>query len=559
MAFGQVRSWLASCDKHHRDCQQLRQQRGSAAAAMMPTRVLRVDGSSMKVYLVDTLPEQTGRYIALSHRWGKSHRLTLTHGNHLALRGGISIAEIPQTFQDAIAVCRSLGVAYLWIDSLCILQDDAADWENEASRMGSVYLNAYLTLAALHSEDDASGCFPSAARNADKMPFPFVSPDVVCTGRPAITNTIPLVELGDVYECAAVFAMVGEGKKRYYLTHEWMPPSTESHKQRYGTFNFGASYDPLAAEPLSSRGWVLQERLLAPRTLHYSEGQMYWECQQCVLGEDGSMLERRFPRLQALEETRQRAMRLAADPSGDHAGEDEEPSARDEWLRLVEIFTTRELTMSSDKLVALAGLARLVGESSTVKTGRDEYVAGIWRSNFVRGLCWKRKVVAATHSCHDEQHTQALPDATAASITRVAEYRAPSWSWAAVDGEIDFKDLWLGPGRKGVVAEVLEVCVEPLGRDIFGRVKSGTASIMVGTHQPNTSSHSSCVPCVSANKTSWRRLSLAIFSCHTMSLPRKIYGGSTSRPRLFRQNLVHPRRRGSSLMRNRTHLVLPPS
>ena len=78
--------------------------------------------------------------------------------------------------------------------------------------------------------------------------------------------------------------MHGRGKRRFYLTNEWMMSSTESSPQTYGIWNFGAKYDPLAREPLSRRGWVLQERLLSPRTLHYSEGQMYWECQNCVLG-----------------------------------------------------------------------------------------------------------------------------------------------------------------------------------------------------------------------------------------------------------------------------------
>jgi hypothetical protein len=422
---------------------------------------------------------QRARYIALSHSWGKSHRLTLTKLNLSTLKAGIEMTEIPQTFKDAIIICRTLKIKYLWIDSLCIVQDDPTDWEAEASRMSSVYTDSYLTISAIHSEDDAGGCFPSLARRDKEKPFPFVSPDVICTGRPTIANAVPFVipkestgDKVDGYNHAVVFSMHGVDDKKYYITNEWMPPSIESSPKRYGTFNFGASFDPLKHEPLSSRGWVLQERILSPRTLYYSVGQMYWECQSIVLGEDGSMLKRMFPQIQTIVESQQKALQVAANSTNVSS-----QCIQDEWLKLVEVFCTRKLTMDYDKLVAISGLASIVAEKSG-----DCYYAGLWKSNFLNSLCWKKKVRVPHHLCSDEEHEHALPDATSAKIIVPSQYRAPSWSWAAIDGEIEFETTLLTAQkteREEKVAQLIEVSVTPLGPYNFGRVKSGFVKLHV--------------------------------------------------------------------------------
>jgi hypothetical protein len=480
-AMGQVKSWLEICDKHH---QCLQASSHEEIDPMLPTRVLCIEADNDKVVLFESQAKKA-RYVALSHSWGKSHRLTLTKANMATLKAGIGMTEIPQTFQDAITVCRALKVQYLWVDSLCIVQDDPEDWEAEASKMSSVYMNSYLTISALHSADDTDGCFPSLTRQAKKMPFPFVSPDVVCTGRPTVANAVPFVipkeSIGgalDSYNHAVAFSMHGKDDKKYYITNEWMPPSIESNPKRYGTFNFGTAFDPLKSEPLSSRGWVLQERLLSPRTLHYSEGQMYWECQNIVLGEDGSILTRMFPQVKTISESRQNAMQISSDPAFASS-----QYIADEWLKLVEVFCTRKLTMEYDKLVAISGLANIVAQKSG-----DEYYAGLWKSNLLNGLCWKKKIFVPHHQCSDEGHEHALPDATSSKLTTPSEYRAPSWSWASIDGEIEFADKWLpkadakGKSGKDLIAEVLDVSVVPLGLYKFGRIKSGFIKLKVASH-----------------------------------------------------------------------------
>lgn len=462
-----MKAWLKICDAHHQCL------KSNDDASVLPTRVLCIDPESERVYLKE--PQgQKARYVALSHSWGKSHRLTLTSSNLATLKNGINKDDIPQTFKDAVIICRSLGIEYLWIDSLCIIQNDTADWEHEASRMSDLYTNSYFTISALHSADDSEGCFPSLARKAKDKPYPFVSPDVTCTGRPTTANAVPFVipketisAPVDSYNHAVVFSMHGESEeKKYFITSEWMPPSIESHLKRCGTFNFGANFDPLKVEPLSKRGWVLQERLLSRRTLHYGEGQMYWECQNIVLGEDGSMLQRLFPQLQTIVDSRQKAMQP----------QDSE-YIRDEWLGLVEVFSTRKLTMDYDKLVAISGLASIVAEKSG-----DQYHAGVWKSNFLNGLCWKKKIFVPTHHCSGEEHEHALPEATTSTLVAPSQYRAPSWSWASIDGEIEFDNIWLNNKEAEVtkmVARLLEVSVTPLGPYPFGGVESGLVRLEV--------------------------------------------------------------------------------
>jgi hypothetical protein len=127
--------------------------------------------------------------------------------------------------------------------------------------MSSMYINCYLTISALHSADNAEGYFPSLARRAKEMLFLFDSPDVTCTGRPTIANTVPFVISkestgGDVdsYNHAVVFSIYRVDDKEYYITNKWMPLSIQSSPKRYAIFNFGASFDLLKPELLSSRG-----------------------------------------------------------------------------------------------------------------------------------------------------------------------------------------------------------------------------------------------------------------------------------------------------------------
>lgn len=165
-------------------------------------------------------------YATLSHCWGKLDFLKLTTENLDSFKTSIPYNFLTKTFQDAINVCRELGLQYLWIDSLCIIQNSPQDWKIEAGRMASVYGGSHVNIAAAHAEDGSEGLFIKDANTVDAAYIPSSSPNL-----PAYTVT----------------------DSRYYL-------------------------NGISSTHLSSRAWAFQERILSSRVLHFGSGDLFWEC-----------------------------------------------------------------------------------------------------------------------------------------------------------------------------------------------------------------------------------------------------------------------------------------
>ncbi|EXJ67966.1 uncharacterized protein A1O5_08580 [Cladophialophora psammophila CBS 110553] len=437
----------------------------------LPTRVLDVNGEGGIVRLVETNGRQ-GHYVALSHCWGLSHRITTTKETYAKHCEGIPLNELPATFQQAVTITRELKIPFLWIDSLCIIQDDDLDWEMEASRMGIVYLASYLTLSAMSSADDSSGCYREASKPIEVSYLrPFISNDTLSTGRRCIPLAAPLVISyeGDGVTCRTfnnMFGMRGDRRSRAYITAEWMPSSLKQKPKVYVVGQFGAAVQPFEHEPLNKRGWTLQERLLSPRTLHFGTEELYWECQQYLLAEDGALLQREFPTISKVIESRRLASSSAANGS-DSVTDSEVKSTRpwpNVWLRLIEEYTSRNLTRDQDKLPALSGVA----SSIAGQTG-DDYLAGLWRNDLLQNLSWSIETFEPSHLCDDLTHDAAMPLATKSEVRYPAMYRAPSWSWASLDGKVKFFPL----DRKNLRARCVCAHVDIAGRDRYGRVKKG--------------------------------------------------------------------------------------
>jgi hypothetical protein len=215
-----LREWIKVCDEHK--CLPGTNKR-------LPTRLIDVgDSKSSGILRLDcSNPRQSSRYIALSHRWGdpKVHRAFSTHRSNInEFEKNIDFDKLPRTFRDAVIVTRSLGVRYLWIDSLCIIQEDEEDWKAEAKRMEDVFSSAYCTIAATSASGmDAGFLKPRPPRRCVTAQRGSESPFYVCE---AIDNFRSDVELGQ----------------------------------------------------LNKRGWVFQERALSRRTIYFAENQVYWEC-----------------------------------------------------------------------------------------------------------------------------------------------------------------------------------------------------------------------------------------------------------------------------------------
>jgi hypothetical protein len=466
IALKRLCAWLRKCDFVHQCAGAL----GSGTKSKkLPTRVLEVSTQGDSIRLVDTRGN-SGLYVALSHSWGTSHRLVTTKTNLADHMKRIRLGDLPATFKLAIELTRVLQVPYLWIDSLCIVQDDDLDWETEASKMGQVYANSYLTISALCSTDDSSGFCSSYDMRRDR---PLVSSETTSTGKRCIPNAAPMV-VGPNPKYKSCFVYRGfqefgccrmtHGSKvsNIYVTREWMPSSLKQQRSRLHLIGeFGGNFDPCADEPLSKRGWVLQERLLSPRTLHFGTDEMFWECQECLLAEDGAVFRREFPTLKGL---------VNAARSVDQTQRSARPPWPGAWFRVVEEYTRRDLTRNEDKLPGLSGLAHTIHES----TG-DEYLAGLWRQNLLQCLYWNVETHEPIHHCHDPEHIAELPPPSKSEVKAPPKYRAPSWSWAAIDARIKYWPV----SKDSLVAEIIEAYVEPLGKDTFGRVISGWIKIKV--------------------------------------------------------------------------------
>jgi hypothetical protein len=277
------------------------------------------------------------------------------------MQNRIELSLLSRTFQDAVITARQLKLRYLWIDSLCIIQDDRVDWDRESAKMGAIYRNAFLTIAAAGAKDGSEGCFIPRLR-------PVVDP------------------------------------VRFQQTSS----RGEEGSMWIGLYQ-GDFVGSVTSGPLNARGWVLQERVLASRTVHFAQEQLYWECDQLTLGEDGRT------------EFHSDSLRHILSPLPllhlQYLAVNESPSQLlyDRWYSLVENYTSRKLTKPDDIFPALSGVV-----SEVARLNRDEYVAGLWRSCLHVGLLWQAKGV------------------NWAGLPRPAAKRAPSWSWTAVEGPIAY-------------------------------------------------------------------------------------------------------------------------
>jgi hypothetical protein len=214
-----AKSWLRQCLGSHDSCQQT-----PSARPVLPKRTIFLGSNNDPIALRENTQENE-QYICLSHRWGVTSPLCTTSQSIASHKVGIPWKNLPKTFQDAIQFSRQLYVRHLWIDSLCIIQDDEGDWAEESAKMASIYSGAILTLAAAASSDSHGGLF-----RAPKPP-----------------QKINLKVNGGF--SGSVFAI------------------PELHLKRL---------------PLLSRGWVFQERFLSKRALYFNQHELSWSCQNGV-------------------------------------------------------------------------------------------------------------------------------------------------------------------------------------------------------------------------------------------------------------------------------------
>ncbi|EEU37108.1 uncharacterized protein NECHADRAFT_86704 [Fusarium vanettenii 77-13-4] len=324
-----AKHWLESCKADHECEQRCGQQRRN----WHPGRLIEVGSPQKKPRLVNREDAQLeGGYAALSHCWGPNPNfLMLKTDNESEFRREIPIEKLPASFRDAIVTCRRLDIPYLWIDSLCIIQDSRSDWLLQSEEMFKVYLNCELNIAI----DASASAHEGAFRKRDPR----------C--------------LQDCCVWTPFFKPQG---------HDTQFIADENEFESIDDFAWARE-----EAPLTKRAWIFQERLLSPRTLYFSSDRISWEC-----GLKRSITE-------YLPFSNDNALGRGFDVTFVAQYTIPENGTLFDFYDFVDLYTDRELTFpDADKLVAFAAVAR-----RCASWFKGDYCAGIFRDTMPWGLLWQ--------------------------------------------------------------------------------------------------------------------------------------------------------------------------
>jgi hypothetical protein len=361
-----IRSWLDECDHRHAEpeCGPTASALQDFDAPVLPSRVIDLGlVHPARPYLLETKGLR-GHYIALTHRWGGFNGVLTSKETLARFETGLPVERIPRTFQDVIRLARDLGLRYLWIDILCIVQDDDDEWVREAAAFGVIFDNAYLTVAAASASDASSGTFlPRSPENQ-------------------------FVSLSPISDQETLFI------------------------SEYSPFSF----DALADLQIYQRAWVMQELLLSRRILHVGVDQVYWQCDHLFEAENGEVrsgptlrsLVSPFWKRQEVDEVYHQNLCLV-------------------WSSLVKAYSKCFISFAEDKLPGLFKIANKILEANDLT-----YDQGHWLQPWSHSACslmWFAANGALKRPAHERR-----PARTILPTQKVV----PSWSWASLDGPLDF-------------------------------------------------------------------------------------------------------------------------
>ena len=448
----QLKVWLVNCLDNHFECR-TSPRKQAIPKRRLPERLLETAPSdydlqqvrSLKDLSIERLPYLRLRnssellpdteYVTLSHcwgrhpsvAWGRHPAITLTNEtledfySHVPLLG-ITSRE-GATFKHAVQVARSLGFCYLWIDALCINQDDTQGKIKEISNMGSIYASSALNLSATASSSGSDGLFFS------RHPVS-VAP---CKWRAYFG------EKGNVTQ----------GELTAY-SNRWS--------------------EEVIQAPIYTRAWVFQERTLAPRVVHFSRDQIFWECASLQAAEiyPHGMPYQNEKGSYDTQSREAEILRTRREIDATHDMKRWEV-CQEIWAALIPLYSRANLTLDADKLPAISGVARRLSIMSGLEPTND-YAAGLWHPGFARQLLWRADL--------------------APNKPRPTSYRAPSWSWASIDtrsfpyaprgnapNSID-PSTPLSKAKSKQAVGVVQIKVDLKTEDQFGQVSGGFAKIL---------------------------------------------------------------------------------
>lgn len=358
--------WLRACEKHP-DC--------AGPPPRLPRRLLDISAAVPKLIETQGIQARETQYMTLSHCWGTQvgkTPLRTTRDTYGQRTRGIEWSDLPRLFQDAILIAKGLGCQYIWIDSLCIIQDDKEDWAREAVKMADIYSYGHLNLAAASGTNSSCTLF----HHREHLIGRDTRGDIRYSSKDIHAIELPEINMATVH--------VRPGNKH---THDSV---------------FGFPVQRSAGEipcSLLDRAWVFQEKLLSRRTAFFARSELLWQCRESTCCECGDVdsfwrLQPQFERIH-LSPPWQGQLSLdvffGADPHELSKGvfssiirkKCSVQTARDFWLETVTIYTSKMLTMETDRSLAIAGIAQRIQELT-----KDTYLAGIWLEDLRRGLLW---------------------------------------------------------------------------------------------------------------------------------------------------------------------------
>lgn len=258
-----IRDLRIRCIKEHQQCRN--SWKLVSPKRRLLTRLLDVgakrESQTLRVVECKTISRRT-EYLTLSHCWGSRRYLTLTTENLQEYTRSIPVAQLPCTFQDAIELTRQLGQRYIWIDSLCILQDSKEDWLKESALMGTVYSQSLLNIAATASSDGDGGLFhydTTLSANACMVPIPGSS---LLPSKWRLIHLSPEIMWDNMVENAPLEKESGWSRKESY------PPEfyTSLPRAFYGSAARGRPL-MLCHRRLGCKSTTLRSKLSTPWTL----------------------------------------------------------------------------------------------------------------------------------------------------------------------------------------------------------------------------------------------------------------------------------------------------
>ncbi|GES65480.1 hypothetical protein ATETN484_0012038500 [Aspergillus terreus] len=408
-----IKAMLHSCCDSHQSC-------GTRDPPLLPRRVL--DVQEMRLHI--SQPNQRAHYTALSYCWGGQQSFTTTTKTYAPLQDRILPQDMPQTLQDAAIVTRQLDLRYLWIDALCVIQDDPLDASIEINSMADIYNNATVVISA------------EAASSADEG---FLSQRL-----PSSAVALPV----------SYFSV---------STEEGLKPENDPQGEK--KYAYLVPTDPRTQSAHSTRAWIFQEFLLARRLLIFTPHGALWICQHIpdpspatsITPHEQNWLWRKY-------RDSRHALSQLSNPPAPHPATNSTASwsQRMIWSKLVSTYTSLSLTYARDKLSAIAGVAR----QFHTHTG-ETYVAGLWATDLVLQLGWWHY--------ENKQHRDMGPGARIVPSQADVDGHVPSWSWASITENVGRFEIPY-PHRyvEETALRVLEWQVQLLhAENPFGAVKGG--------------------------------------------------------------------------------------